>query len=105
MCGMRTKIEWILLKDLLMGGARGSRIVVTTRSIKVAKIMGTTSPHELKGLAPEKAWSLFVKIAFKEGKETKKPNLSSPRKTDYGKVHWSASHYKNNRKLVVWQKH
>ena len=33
--------------------------------------MGTTSPHELKGLAPEKAWSLFVKLAYKEGKEPK----------------------------------
>ena len=52
-----------------MVGKRGSRIVLTTRSSKVAEITGTTSPHELKGLAPEKAWSLFVKIAFKEGKE------------------------------------
>ncbi|KAL4600466.1 hypothetical protein ACB092_11G200600 [Castanea dentata] len=47
----------------------GSKIVVTTRSIKVAEIMGTTSPHELKGLDPEKAWSLFVKMAFKGGIE------------------------------------
>ncbi|KAK4592357.1 hypothetical protein RGQ29_016767 [Quercus rubra] len=61
--------EWLLLRNLLMVGKRGSRIVLTTRSSKVAEITGTTSPHELKGLAPEKAWSLFVKIAFKEGKE------------------------------------
>ena len=46
--------KWLLLKNLLMGGARGSRIVVTTRSIKVANIMGTTPPHELKGLDPKK---------------------------------------------------
>nr|XP_023923952.1 putative disease resistance protein RGA4 [Quercus suber] len=63
--------NWITLNNLLMGGARGSKIVVTTRSIKVAEIMGTTSPHELKGLDPEKSWSLFVKMAFKEGKEPK----------------------------------
>ena len=99
------KNEWILLKDLLMGGARGSRIVVTTRSIKVAEIMGTTSPHELKGLAPEKAWSLFVKMAYKEGKEPRNQTLVALRKTDCGKVHWSASRYKNNRKLIVWHKH
>ncbi|XP_050284591.1 putative disease resistance protein RGA4 [Quercus robur] len=61
--------KWLLLRNLLMGGAIGSRIVVTTCSSKVAEITGTTSPHELKGLAPEKAWSLFVKMAFKEGKE------------------------------------
>ncbi|KAK4592361.1 hypothetical protein RGQ29_016771, partial [Quercus rubra] len=61
--------NWITLNNLLMGGAKGSKIVVTTRSIKVVEIMGTTSPHELKGLDPEKAWSLFVKMAFKGGIE------------------------------------
>uniref|UniRef100_A0A7N2N6Y6 Uncharacterized protein n=1 Tax=Quercus lobata TaxID=97700 RepID=A0A7N2N6Y6_QUELO len=66
------KNQWILLKDLLMGGARGSRIVVTTRSIKVAEIMDTPSRHELKGLAPKKAWSLFVKMAFKERVKSQK---------------------------------
>ncbi|KAK4551366.1 hypothetical protein RGQ29_032388 [Quercus rubra] len=61
--------NWITLNNLLMGGARGSKIVVTTRSLKVAEIMGTTSPHELEGLDAEKAWSLFVKMAFKGGIE------------------------------------
>ena len=79
------KNEWILLKDLLMGGARGSRIVVTTRSIKVAEIMGTTSPHELKGLALEKAWSLFVKMAFKEVKEPENQTLVALGKQIVGK--------------------
>ena len=31
--------EWHKLKDLLMGGARGNRILVTTRSIKVAELL------------------------------------------------------------------
>ncbi|KAM3685775.1 hypothetical protein ACJW31_11G144000 [Castanea mollissima] len=79
------KNQWILLKDLLMGGARGSRIMVTTRSIKVVEIMGTTSPHELKGLAPEKAWSLFVKMAFKEGKELENQTLVALG-TDYNEL-------------------
>ena len=55
--------KWLLLKNLLMGGARESRIVVTTRSIKVADIMGTTPPHELKGLDPEKG----LVIVYKNG--------------------------------------
>ena len=67
--------KWDLLKNLLMGGARGSSIVVTTRSIKVAEITGTTTPHALEGLAEEKAWSLFVKMAFKGGKEPKNQGI------------------------------
>ena len=39
--------KWLHFKNLLMGGARGSRIVVTTRSRKVAEITGTASPHDL----------------------------------------------------------
>uniref|UniRef100_A0A7N2RF65 Uncharacterized protein n=1 Tax=Quercus lobata TaxID=97700 RepID=A0A7N2RF65_QUELO len=47
--------------------ARGSRIVVTTRSEMVAGITGATSWYALKGLPVEKAWNLFVKVAFGEG--------------------------------------
>ena len=68
-----------------MGGARGSRIVVTTRSIKVADIMGTTPPHELKGLDPEKAWSLFTKMAFKGGKEPENQGIIDRGKEIVGK--------------------
>ena len=77
--------KWLLLKNLLMGGARGSRIVVTTRSIKVADIMGTTPPHELKGLDPEKAWSLFTKMAFKGGKEPENQGIIDRGKEIVGK--------------------
>ncbi|XP_030949108.1 putative disease resistance protein RGA4 [Quercus lobata] len=59
--------KWLLLKNLLMVGARGSRIVVTTRSEMVAGITGATSWYALKGLPVEKAWNLFVKVAFGEG--------------------------------------
>ncbi|XP_030949115.1 putative disease resistance protein RGA4 [Quercus lobata] len=59
--------KWLLLKNLLMVGARGSRIVVTTRSIMVAGITGATSWYALRGLPVEKAWNLFVKVAFGEG--------------------------------------
>ena len=50
-----------------MVGARGSRIIVTTRSESVARIIGAVSWHALRGLPKEKAWSLFVKMAFEQG--------------------------------------
>uniref|UniRef100_A0A2N9FMK0 Disease resistance protein RGA3 n=1 Tax=Fagus sylvatica TaxID=28930 RepID=A0A2N9FMK0_FAGSY len=59
--------KWLLLRNLLMVGARGSRIIVTTRSEMVARLTGTTSWHALEGLPQEKAWSLFVKLAFEQG--------------------------------------
>ena len=59
--------KWLLLKNLLMVGARGSRIVVTTHSEMVASITGATSWCSQRGLPVEKAWNLFVKVAFGEG--------------------------------------
>uniref|UniRef100_A0A2N9I795 NB-ARC domain-containing protein n=1 Tax=Fagus sylvatica TaxID=28930 RepID=A0A2N9I795_FAGSY len=41
--------KWRKLKDLLMGGASGSRILVTTRSIKVAQITQYCSTALVKG--------------------------------------------------------
>ncbi|MFQ6635826.1 hypothetical protein Gotur_010201 [Gossypium turneri] len=59
--------QWLSLENLLMGGARGSKIILTTRSMKVAKITSNCLPYVLKGLSDDDAWSLFKKIAFKEG--------------------------------------
>ena len=56
-----------LLKKLLMVGVRGSSIVVTTRSEMVVSITRATSWYALGGLPVEKAWNLFVKVAFGEG--------------------------------------
>jgi hypothetical protein len=67
--------KWLSLRKLLMGGAKGSRIIVTTRSQIVADIIGTTLAYELKGLLEEKAWSLFVKMAFKGGEEPNNQTL------------------------------
>ncbi|XP_052878034.1 putative disease resistance protein RGA4 [Gossypium arboreum] len=63
-------------KNLLAGGASGSRIVVTTRSNRVAEITGTIPCHYLKALPHEKSLSLFLKFAFKKGKEKQHPNLA-----------------------------
>ncbi|XVF65649.1 hypothetical protein PTKIN_Ptkin09bG0266200 [Pterospermum kingtungense] len=47
-------------------GARGSWIVVTTRSGLVAEITGTVLPHELEGLSKSQSWSLLKQMAFEK---------------------------------------
>ncbi|XP_029127057.1 putative disease resistance protein RGA4 [Cajanus cajan] len=69
------RTKWIELKDLLKVGAVGNKIIVTTRSNTIASMMGTVTPYVLEGLSMENCLSLFVKWAFKEGEETKYPNL------------------------------
>ncbi|PPS09592.1 hypothetical protein GOBAR_AA11033 [Gossypium barbadense] len=61
--------KWYSLKKLLMGGAKGSRIIVTTRSLRVAEITNKCESHvlKLKGLSDNDAWSLFKRIAFEQG--------------------------------------
>nr|DAD48561.1 TPA_asm: hypothetical protein HUJ06_018498 [Nelumbo nucifera] len=59
--------EWNRLRNCLVGeGAReGSRILVTTRSEKVASMMGGEPlMHHLKGLRDEDCWSIFERRAF-----------------------------------------
>ncbi|XP_062175504.1 putative disease resistance protein RGA4 [Alnus glutinosa] len=67
--------EWFDLKKLLMGGARGSRILVTTRSEKVANITYSIKPYLLKGLDEHKSWALFKQMAFEKGQEPKNPRI------------------------------
>jgi hypothetical protein len=67
--------KWFDLKKLLMGGARGSRILVTTRSDKVANITHTIKPYLLRGLDEHKSWSLFRKMAFEKGQEPENPRI------------------------------
>uniref|UniRef100_A0A7N2R3B9 Uncharacterized protein n=1 Tax=Quercus lobata TaxID=97700 RepID=A0A7N2R3B9_QUELO len=58
-------LEWEPLRDLLKQGAKGSRVLVTSRITKVKDIIGTQPPHLLSYLPEEECWSLFAKIAFK----------------------------------------
>ncbi|KAK8571843.1 hypothetical protein V6N12_027913 [Hibiscus sabdariffa] len=67
---------WNELKDLLCGGAaQGSKIIVTTRTHKVATITGTVSHYDLEHLSDDSCLSLFLKLAFKEGEEKQHKNL------------------------------
>ncbi|KAI9087094.1 hypothetical protein K1719_030929 [Acacia pycnantha] len=60
---------WRVLKSLLSEGAEGSMLIVTTRSEKVGKMMGTHPPIILEGLDGERSWELFCRMAFVEGRE------------------------------------
>ncbi|XP_057990357.1 disease resistance protein RGA2-like [Hevea brasiliensis] len=59
--------KWDDLKAYLLMGAPGSKILFTTRSTRVALVMGVDSPYVLQGLADNEAWDLFDKLAFGEG--------------------------------------
>ncbi|CAN6576058.1 unnamed protein product [Malus baccata var. baccata] len=69
--------KWGELRDLLVEGAKlGSKILVTTRNVSVASIMGTVPTNiNLQNLSEEDCMSLFVKCAFKEGEERDHPSL------------------------------
>ena len=58
-----------------VGANGGSKILVTTRSTRVASIMGIDSPYFVEGLKDDESWELFESIAFKKGEEKMHPNL------------------------------
>ncbi|XP_062119312.1 putative disease resistance RPP13-like protein 1 [Humulus lupulus] len=53
---------WDTMRVIFRVGAQGSKIIVTTRSRKVASIMGTTKVHHLNELNEEACLKLFVNI-------------------------------------------
>jgi Leucine-rich repeat (LRR) protein/nicotinamide mononucleotide adenylyltransferase len=76
--------KWSRLKQVLMGGARGSRILVTTRyesvartirQVSVAKIIGALESYSLEGLAEDASWSLFKQKAFEKGQEPENASI------------------------------
>ncbi|RWR75888.1 putative disease resistance protein RGA4 [Cinnamomum micranthum f. kanehirae] len=71
--------KWHSLRGLMLCGERGSRILVTTRSRKVASIMSKIQPYSLKPLSEDGCWSLFCQGAFAnqaEEAEAAHPNLA-----------------------------
>ncbi|WKA02355.1 hypothetical protein VitviT2T_020555 [Vitis vinifera] len=67
--------KWNQLRILLKVGARGSKVVVTTRNSKVASIMGIDSPYVLEGLNEGQSWALFKSLAFGEDQQNAHPSL------------------------------
>ncbi|XP_059285374.1 putative disease resistance protein RGA3 [Lycium ferocissimum] len=68
-------LKWSRLKNMLIGGAKGSKILVTTRSEVAAEVSGSIRQHKLGDLSKEEAWTLFEKIAFECNNESKNSNL------------------------------
>nr|GMD28029.1 putative disease resistance protein RGA3 [Ipomoea batatas] len=57
--------KWAPFKNcLLMVGIPGSRILVTSRSERVAKMMGSVHLHRVKLISDSDAWLLLSRIAF-----------------------------------------
>jgi len=68
--------KWSDLKNLLVGGLRGSKVLVTTRNEKVADITRTASSYFLAGISKSNSWDLFKKMAFKDGEKPKNSKLA-----------------------------
>ncbi|CAJ1977959.1 unnamed protein product [Sphenostylis stenocarpa] len=58
--------QWKSLQTPLKYGAKGSKILVTTRSSKVATTVLSNKVHELKQLQEDHSWQLFAKHAFQD---------------------------------------
>ncbi|XP_048133471.1 putative disease resistance protein RGA3 [Rhodamnia argentea] len=68
--------KWLKLGDWLEGGLRGSKVLLTTRSHRVAEVTDARSViHVLRGLSEDKPWNLFKKMAFGDGAESSDPGL------------------------------
>ena len=61
--------KWLILEGVLQSGARGGRILVTTRSHKFARITETNETYFLRELSPHDSWLLFERHALEEGEE------------------------------------
>ncbi|CAJ1977966.1 unnamed protein product [Sphenostylis stenocarpa] len=58
--------KWKALQTPLNYGAKGSKIIVTTRSNKVAWIVQSNEVHELTQLGGDHSWQVFAKHAFQD---------------------------------------
>ena len=63
------------MKNLLIKGGQGSKILVTTRSHKVASVMAIRPFHHIKGLPKDDCLSLLLRWAFNRDEEKQYPKL------------------------------
>ncbi|XP_042399524.1 disease resistance protein RGA2-like [Zingiber officinale] len=64
-------VKWRILKAALTFGARGSKILVTTRSQQVSSIMDSSYIHQIKQLSPADCLFLFQNFAFGDKEENR----------------------------------
>uniref|UniRef100_A0A0E0L466 NB-ARC domain-containing protein n=1 Tax=Oryza punctata TaxID=4537 RepID=A0A0E0L466_ORYPU len=67
--------RWDRYRRALVAGAKGSKIMVTTRNENVGKLMGGLTPYYLKQLSYNDCWYLFRNYAFVDGDSSAHPNL------------------------------
>ncbi|THG13594.1 hypothetical protein TEA_001261 [Camellia sinensis var. sinensis] len=85
--------DWSSLKSPFNDGARGSKVMVTTRNTDVALMLGTAKCHHLKQLSMDDCWSVFAQDAFENTIMEASANLVSiGRKIveKYGGLHLAA---------------
>ncbi|XP_060675162.1 putative disease resistance RPP13-like protein 1 [Ziziphus jujuba] len=70
-------VNWENMSKPFKYGAKGSKILVTTRSKIVAQIMCTVPNHYLGQLNDEDCWKLFGKHAFENGDFSSRSNLET----------------------------
>ncbi|KAG1347321.1 disease resistance protein RGA2 [Cocos nucifera] len=62
-----TPAHWEILRNILRCGARGSKVLVTTRSARVADIMRTMDTIMVRGLSEDECRAIFKLFAFGDG--------------------------------------
>ncbi|KAM2065390.1 hypothetical protein ACFX16_028664 [Malus domestica] len=67
--------DWSVLKAPFTYGARGSKVIVTTRNESVASIVHTVPIHSLDQLSHDDCWLLLAKHAFRNENAGAHPNL------------------------------
>ena len=71
--------DWNNLRKPFWVGAKGSKVIVTTRNTQVALMMepSVAYHHSLKPLSYDDCWSIFVQHAFENRDVQRHPNLTS----------------------------
>ncbi|KAB1199937.1 putative disease resistance RPP13-like protein 1 [Morella rubra] len=67
--------DWEALSKPLKSGARGSKVIVTTRDEGVALVTNASTNRRLEKLTEEDCWSLFAKYAFGNTNSSARPEL------------------------------
>ncbi|XP_062117915.1 disease resistance protein RGA2-like isoform X2 [Humulus lupulus] len=68
--------KWLQLEELILDGAKGSRVLVTTRSKRIADFTASKDQsHSLGRLDEDQSWTLFKRVAFKSRQEPENSNL------------------------------
>ncbi|XP_074319607.1 disease resistance protein RGA2-like [Silene latifolia] len=62
--------EWLKLERFIKGGKKGSWVIVTTRSMETARIVGNGLIYRLEGLSCDYSWRLFQMMAFEQANPT-----------------------------------